>query len=99
METEQGFNGWANRKTWNVMLWLDNDEQLYNNVMESVVIGLIYTKPELCKVLITWAFGVRFGFDNAIKTPDGVSLDDRAINWQEICEALEEWKSERVGFI
>ena len=91
MATEQGYNGWANRQTWNVMLWLQNDEQLYKSMWEDVAIGLIYTEPKLCKALVTWAFGIRYGF-GSINTPDGVNLDDKAINWQEICKALEEWK-------
>jgi hypothetical protein len=26
----QGYNGWKNYETWNVALWLGNDEGLYN---------------------------------------------------------------------
>lgn len=29
MEKEEGFNGWSNRWTWMVHLWLSNDEYLY----------------------------------------------------------------------
>jgi hypothetical protein len=30
METEKSYNGWANYETWNVALWIGNDEGLYN---------------------------------------------------------------------
>ena len=30
------YNGWSNYETWNVALWLDNDEASYNDVREVV---------------------------------------------------------------
>tara|TARA_R110000868_G_scaffold262398_5_gene520822 strand:- start:1133 stop:1390 length:258 start_codon:yes stop_codon:yes gene_type:complete len=35
METNKTYNGWKNFQTWNVVLWLDNDEGLYNMVKYS----------------------------------------------------------------
>ena len=29
MSTEKGYNGWANYETWNVALWIDNDQGSY----------------------------------------------------------------------
>lgn len=30
MANEKGYNGWTNYETWNVKLWIDNDESSYN---------------------------------------------------------------------
>ena len=32
--TENEYNGWKNRQTWNVALWLNNDEGLYRAACE-----------------------------------------------------------------
>lgn len=31
---DQSYNGWSNYETWNVALWLDNDQGTYNYVRE-----------------------------------------------------------------
>jgi hypothetical protein len=29
---EKGYNGWTNYETWNVKLWLDNEQSTYNDM-------------------------------------------------------------------
>src|SRR4051794_31007185 len=39
MTGEQGYNGWTNYPTWNVALWLDNDQFLQMQMREIAVTG------------------------------------------------------------
>ena len=82
------YNGWTNYETWNVTLWIGNDEGLYNFILDGIT-GLLddhdndwqnISETEL-KELVHDAFGGH-------KTPDGVSLMHREIDWSEISDAL-----------
>jgi hypothetical protein len=84
MKTQETYNGWPNRQTWNVMLWMDNDEGAYRAYREKV---------ERYK-----AAGRRFGGVAARavcqavfgdQTPDGVRLSSR-VKWGAIAEAMRE---------
>lgn len=63
------YNGHANYQTWNVTLWLANDETLYNLVKRS------RSYPNAVKLLKL------AGYD---KTPDGVSYEDKALDKREL---------------
>lgn len=32
--SESGYNGWKNRATWNVSMWINNEEPLYRGAVE-----------------------------------------------------------------
>jgi hypothetical protein len=82
------YNGWTNYETWNVNLWIQNDEGLYGFVRDGLEelldrYGSNWENVSLTdlKELVRDAFGSN-------KTPDGVSLMDAAIDWDEISDAL-----------
>lgn len=73
---ETGYNGWANYETWNVSLWLQNDEGLYdlakNFTDYNDIVSVLYEE-----------FGVT-------ETKDGVKFNDSKINRIEMNEMLQE---------
>lgn len=72
------YNGWANYETWNVALWMQNDEGLYNLAHE-------------CKNYAEYRDRLReLG---VIETPDKVSLNDTGIDLQELDDCINEMRS------
>ena len=69
------YNGWANYETWNVALWLQNDEGLYRFAQQH------RTYPELADDLRECGL---------IETPDGVSYGDSGLNHRELNKMLAE---------
>jgi hypothetical protein len=74
---ETGYNGWANYETWNVSLWLQNDEGLYdlakNFTDYNDIVSVLYEE-----------FGVT-------ETKDGVKFNDSKINRIEMNEMLQDF--------
>ena len=70
----KGYNGWTNYETWNVALWINNDEGLYHLAMEcgdyETLVDCLYND-----------YGVR-------ETRDGVKFKDPAVNVIELNEDL-----------
>jgi|LakMenEpi03Aug12_release.lakeMendotaPanAssembly.Ray.scaffolds.fasta_scaffold3023410_1 hypothetical protein len=67
------YNGYKNHETWNVVLWLMNDEALYELARRF----RSYTK--LVPYLIAW---------HGDATPDGVRWDSRKVSRSEVSEVL-----------
>ena len=66
---ETRYNGWANYDTWNVMLWLDNDESIYRETCRYFEAVRRYRKRPTYKGLIEW---LSQGEAFTASTPDGV---------------------------
>lgn len=84
--TDTTYNGYANYETWNLMLWMHNEEDLYNALHGNMV---VYAR---CGASIA---DIQYIFRSAISrkygkpiTPDGVSVDDDAVDWREIKKCL-----------
>lgn len=83
----QTYNGWPNRETWNVMLWLDNDEGAYRHYCARVRElardgGKRRIRGAEAREIAGEALGEQTG--------DGVSLDSPRIRWGKIAEAMRE---------
>ena len=62
--TDTEYNGWTNYETWNVALWINNDEGLYNIARET---GSYQEFIDNISEFMT-------------QTPDGVKFNDPAVN-------------------
>ena len=77
--SDEGFLGWSNRQTWNVSLWIDNDEGLYGLRREAR-----NSYRRFVEMLREPHEGESTKPDIYYRTPDGVAWDDSAVNVQEI---------------
>ena len=69
--TDQTYNGWTNYETWNVVLWIQNDEEIQD----------LIEKNEIC----CYEDFLEIVYDCGSKeTRDGIRLTDPKINRPEI---------------
>ena len=72
---QETYNGWSNYETWNVALWIGNDEGLYDAAKTCD------DYAELCELM----------YDLGCKaTPDGVSFTSDELNHIELDEMIQE---------
>lgn len=83
------YNGWPNRETWNVMLWLDNDEGAYRHYVAEV--RRFYSTGVGKRPRLLTSDAERFAREAlGDKTGDGIPLDSPRIRWGKIAEAMRE---------
>lgn len=79
---EQGYNGWANYETWNVSLWIGNDEGLYEMARRCKHSRNPY------KAFVEQLKEI--GGEIALQTPDGVAWNDSGLDLDELNTMVEE---------
>jgi hypothetical protein len=70
------YNGWANYHTWNVALWISNEEPLYRAAVEYAESA---DSPTYGDYIAIW-----MGGDWGDVTPDGVSWTDPTLDHDEL---------------
>lgn len=80
--TESGYNGWANYETWNVALWIENDNGLYDMARRC----RHQSKPYQAFVEQLKELGGKI----ALHTPDGVAWNDSGLDHNELNIMIEE---------
>jgi hypothetical protein len=82
----EDYNGWKNRETWNVALWIGNDQGLYNMAREYAASDSPY--EDFAAAL------KEMGGKIAEKTPDGVAWNDSGLDIDALDEMMKELISE-----
>lgn len=80
MSPDGTYNGYANYQTWNICLWISNDELLYSLAKQC-------DSYDHFKVLMRELFDKD---DMRFETKDGVAWSDSAVNLAEMQEYWEE---------
>ena len=73
------YNGWTNYETWNVALWIQNDEGLYKWAKEYRHLNTPYE-----------SFYLTLMECDIMATPDGVKWDDANVDFDELDEMMAE---------
>jgi hypothetical protein len=70
---EKKYHGWANYETWNVSLWIQNNERLYNI-------------SQWCDSYAEFIYELGVSGTHKVWTPNGVNFEDSKLNIAELDE-------------
>ena len=85
MTTATSYNGWKNYTTWNINLWLMNDEPLYRACVEAA--EDCNRRGVVMRGLAAKHFCQRY---IGALTPDGARLSAKNIDWKAIADSIME---------
>lgn len=78
------YNGWKNYETWNVALWINNDEGLYRSACWHMREPRVYGRAPYAN------FAARLAADGIDRTPDGVRYDDSRLSRRQLNDMMRE---------
>jgi hypothetical protein len=77
------YNGWKNRQTWNVALWIGNDEGLYRAAVDYM--------QNVNKGRAAYRLFIEHAGLSGQSTPDGIKWDGRELDYQSLNEMMREF--------
>tara|TARA_B100000131_G_C18118797_1_gene612121 strand:+ start:210 stop:500 length:291 start_codon:yes stop_codon:yes gene_type:complete len=80
------YNGWTNYETWNVNLWLNNDQGTYDFIVE-LAKQYADDAPMLAQALESFVDELQPELEASMFS-DILNAAMREVNWQEIADAL-----------
>ena len=80
MKEDITYNGWSNYQTWNVALWIQNDEGLYD-IARACARYQLHPYGDFVDTMLQL---------DSKDTPDGVSWSHPDLNFDELNEMMEE---------
>ena len=86
MTDVETYNGWANYETWNVALWIGNDEGLYSMAKEYRITGY----KAFAESLRDFCETADPSNTIHIETPDGVAWNDPDLDLEALDEMIAE---------
>lgn len=89
---EKGYNGWKNYQTWNVALWIQNDEGLYH------VAGDCHDYEEfrqMMREIYSGSYGKDGADFRALETPDQVAWNDSGLDIPRLDEMIKELRGDK----
>lgn len=88
MKSNETYNGWKNRQTWNVALWINNDESLYRAAVEYMKEHKTNKDGKLNKTPYTrFIKSIGMGED---RTPDNIKYISTRLDYEALNEMMRE---------
>lgn len=84
---DTSYNGWKNRQTWNVALWIGNDEPLYRAAVDYAKRRRAAGKPPTYRRFLAYA-----GLDG--RTPDGIAWNGSRLDIKALNEMMAEYAND-----
>lgn len=87
MENKETFNGWTNKPTWLVKLWLDNDQNTYNNIIALVKENNNKEDYQIGDIISGYVDENMIGDIKASLLSDLIGWSLACVNWSEIAKS------------